>query len=315
MYVRNLSICLFIISCNAPLLAQQESPYEAPRTPHGQPDLEGVWATHFATMMERPDGVESLAVTESEAHTIAADLLAVIPHNEDPQFEYDGVNQLALVAGEYRTSIIVNPEHGKLPYKDSALQQVGYTATRYLTEFDHPEQRGLMERCLQSFGFPPIQVIPIINPYQIVQTRDQLFLYTEGPVGIRIIHLNSQRNQQAPASHEGYSTGYWEGDTLVVETSNFREDHPIRSGFGTPMLITPNTEIEERFTRLSDTELNYFFTVTDDELYTQPWSGEFSLYANEGPIYEYACHEGNYSLPSILRGGQMQAEEQADRLN
>jgi len=311
MHARNISICLIAFLYCLPIFSQQAETYRVPRTVYGQPDFEGIWDTQFATILERPDGVASLVVTEDQGFTIAAELLGVIPHNEDPQFEYDGVNQLARVRGEYRSSIIVDPENGKLPYKDSALPLVEFESTRYQLFFDHPEQRPLMERCLQSFGFPPIQVIPIITPYLIVQTKDDFLLFAEGSVGSRIVHLNSRRDQQAPASHEGYSTGFWEGDTLVVETSTFRADHPLRSGFGRPMLISPNTKIEERFTRLSVTELNYFFTVTDDELYTQPWSGEFSLFSNEGPIYEYACHEGNYSLPGILRGGQLQAEEQA----
>ncbi len=147
-------------------------------------------------------------------------------------------------------------------------------------------------------------------PYLIVQTKDQFLLYAEGPVGTRVVHLDSQREQTVPLSHEGYSTGRWEGDTLVVTTTYFRPDHVIRSGFGRPMLISPETTIEERFTRVSATELNYYFTLTDDTLYSQAWSGEFSLFAHQGPLYEYACHEGNYSLPGILRGGQIQAAEQ-----
>lgn len=125
-----------------------------------------------------------------------------------------------------------------------------------------------------------------------------------------IAHEVRKRQQTVPLSHEGYSTGRWEGDTLVVTTTGFRPDHAMRSGFGRHMLISPETTIEERFTRVSETELNYFFTLTDATLYSQPWSGEFSLFAHAGPIYEYACHEGNYSLPGILRGGQLQAAEQ-----
>ena len=311
MFARSMSICLVAFLSGPPIVAQQADSYTVARTAHGQPDFAGVWTTRFLTELERPEGVASLVVDTEQANAIAAELRGSIPHNEDPEFEWEGITELALVRGEYRSSLIVNPADGKLPYKESAMSQVEFSTTRYQTLFDHPEQRPLSERCIGSMGFPPIQSIPVLLPYQILQTRDQILIFAEGPAGVRIVYLDSQRKQPVPASHEGYSTGYWDGDTLVIETTNFRPDMPERSGFGRPMLISPNTVIEERFTRLSATELNYFFTVTDADLYTQPWSGEFSFYAHNGPVYEYACHEGNYSLPGILRGGQMQAAESA----
>ena len=124
-----------------------------------------------------------------------------------------------------------------------------------------------------------------------------------------IAHEVRKRQQTVPLSHEGYSTGRWEGDTLVVTTTGFRPDHAMRSGFGRHMLISPETTIEERFTRVSETELNYFFTLTDATLYSHPWSGEFSLFAHAGPIYEYACHEGNYSFGNIMRGARLLENE------
>ncbi len=320
MTIRGISICLTLFLFGAQVVAQQASQssgeptiqqtnnYTVARNTFGQPDISGVWQTRFLTNLERTAGVESLVVDAQQAASIAAEILASIPHNEDPEIEWEGVSELALVRGEYRSSLIVDPADGLLPYREAALPQVEFSSTRYQTQFDHPEQRPLAERCLGSMGFPPIQSIPVLLPYQIVQTRDQILIFAEGPAGVRIVYLDSQRKQPVPASHEGYSTGHWDGDTLVVRTINFRPDMPERSGFGRPMLISPDTVIEERFTRLSATELNYFFTVTDAGLYTQPWSGEFSLYAQAGPIYEYACHEGNYSLQGILRGGQLYPE-------
>ncbi len=260
-------------------------------------------------MLERPDGVEELVVPREQAMAIATGIFGLIPHNEDPDFTWQSVIELAIVKDEYRTSMIVDPADGKLPYLESAMPAVEFNQSRYQLQFDHPEQRPLGERCLGTFAGPPIYSIPLMFPYQIVQTEKHFLLYAEGPVGVRLVHLNSERNrQEVPPSHEGYSNGYWEGDTLVVETSNFRADHPVRSGFGRPLLIGPGTTITERFTRSSKNELNYYFTVVDDEFYAQPFSGEFSLFAHEGSLYEYACHEGNYSLPGILRGGQIQSD-------
>lgn len=285
----------------------QGNDYEVTKNFLGQPDIAGTWHTKFVTMLERPDDIESLVLEEREAQELANRIIGFIPHNEDPDFSWQAVNNLAMVSGEYRSSLIVNPPDGKMPFLESALEQVAYYQSRYELDFDHPEQRPLGERCLESFGGPPIFAIPLMFPYLIMQTEDQVLLYGEGAVGTRIIHLNSGREQVVHPSHEGYSTGRWEGNTLVVTTSHFRPDHAKRSGFGRPLLISPNTVVEERFTRFSDTELNYYFTITDDSLYSQPWSGEFSLMAHEGPLYEYACHEGNYSLPGILLGGQREA--------
>jgi len=288
-------------------LAQDTDTYQVPRTQFGQPDFQGNWHTKFVTMLERPDSVENLVVPREEALAIAAAINSEIPHNEDPDFEWQSLVDLALVRGEYRTSIIVDPANGKLPYRETAMPIVEFNIARYLEEFDHPEQRPLGERCLQTFAGPPIHAIPLMFPYQIIQTENHFVLYAEGSVGLRLVQLNSGREKQDIAlTHVGHSTGYWEGETLVIKTTNFREDHPSRTGFGRPLLVGSGTTITERFTRLSENELNYYFTVEDEEFYAQPFSGEFSLFTHEGPLYEYGCHEGNYSLPSILRGGQMQ---------
>jgi hypothetical protein len=105
----------------------------------------------------------------------------------------------------------------------------------------------------------------------------------------------------------GYSVGRWEGDTLVVQTTNLRTDDPARTLAGRPMLLGPDTRITEWFTRVSDRELVYRYTVEDASLYTQPWTGEFSMTRADVQTFEYGCHEGNYSMPNMLRGGQAEA--------
>ena len=146
--------------------------------------------------------------------------------------------------------------------------------------------------------------LPYFVPRQIFQNRDHLVMVTEDAAGLRIIRLEGEPPPDSVRSIEGFSIGHWEGDTLVVRTTNLRAEDPARFGIGRPLLHSPDTKIEERFTRVSETELFYRYTVEDDELYTQPWAGEFSMDRWETPNYEYACHEGNYSLPHSLSGGR-----------
>jgi hypothetical protein len=136
---------------------------------------------------------------------------------------------------------------------------------------------------------------------------------SEDAIGLRVIHLRPQAPPDAIRSVEGYSAGRSEGDTLVVETTHRRAGHPAREVIGRPLVISPNTKITERFTRVSDRELFYRFTIEDAALYTQPWSGEFSMTRFDGRVFEYACHEGNYSLPNSLRGGQAEAAKKAGK--
>jgi len=137
-------------------------------------------------------------------------------------------------------------------------------------------------------------------------------IYTEDASGGRIISLNDHAPPQAVNSLNGYSIGHWEGDTLVIQTANFSSDIPARENFGRVVLIGENSRVVERFTRVSEMELLYQYTVEDPTFYTQPWSGEFSFTRFDHNTYEYSCHEGNYSLPGILRGGQMEASRLAE---
>lgn len=310
MKFQTLLLSCVIVTAVPEVLAQDSNPYEMPRTSSGHPDFQGNWRVEFATMLERPDGVE-LVVLEEQAMAMGEAIFNFLPDNHDPDFDWSDVKNLALVKGEYRTSLLVDPPDGKLPYLQSTMAAVEYNQNRYAEEFDHPEQRTPSERCLTGMFFgPPIHSLPLLFPYQIIQTEDHLVFSGGGP-GVRLFHFDDgddDYSQILAPEYEGYSLAHWDEDTLVVETTNFRGDHPIRSGFGRPLLISSDTFVTERFTRLSEDELHYYFTVVDEGLYSQPFSGEFSLYADTGVAYEYGCHEGNYSLPGILRGGQMQFE-------
>jgi hypothetical protein len=148
---------------------------------------------------------------------------------------------------------------------------------------------------------------------QIAQTRDHVVIVTERPVGVRIIPLRGQPPPNALRSVEGHSTGHWAGDTLVVQTTHLRGEDPAHLAVPRPLLLSRQSRITERFTRVSATELLYQFTIDDGELYTRPWVGEFSFRWHDDRIfYEYACHEGNYSLPNTLRGAQAAAARGAE---
>jgi hypothetical protein len=180
------------------------------------------------------------------------------------------------------------------------------------TQFDNPEERPFAERCLENLGDPPIRTVPVFLPRQIVQTADYFVISNEDAPGSRLIRLKGGSRPASMRSIGGYSVGRWEGDTLVVTTTNLRTDDPARALAGPrPILLGPDTRITESFTRVSDTELVYRYTVEDASLYTQPWTGEFSMTRVDVKTFEYGCHEGNYSLPNMLRGGQAQAARKA----
>lgn len=284
--------------------------YTVPRTESGHPDFQGVWVTGFITMLERPPGIENLVATSDQAQAVPMMIRSKMPALVDPDVLIADIRQLAKVKGEYRTSIIVDPQDGRMPFSKAGNELAGRVGAKNSRAFDGPEDRPLSERCLESLGYAPIRSVPLVLPLQIVQTRDAIVIYAEGPVGFRMIHLGGQAPPAFLRTDAGYSAGRWEGDTLVVETTNLNATDPQRDTIGRPLLLSARTRITERFTRVSATELFYRFTVEDRELYAQPWSGEFSLTWHDGPMYEYACHEGNYSLANALKGGRATAERQ-----
>ena len=291
--------------------AQQPETYVAVRTEHGQPDLQGTWVASFLTMLERPPGVERLVVDDEQAEAVAEQIWGRFPSVLDPDITLLDVRQLARVRGELRTSIIVDPPDGHFPYTEAGLELAQRVMASQRHQFDDPEQRPLPERCLESLGAPPMRVVPSIIPLRIHQTRDHLLLLFEDPVGLRLVDLRSDAPPAAIRSVSGHGRGRFEGETLVVTTTHLLAAYPARFGLGRPVLLSPATEIVERFTRVSETEIVYRFTVSDPQLYSESWSGEFSLSRFDQPMYEYACHEANYSLPYSLRGGQAEADRLA----
>jgi hypothetical protein len=299
---------LFVATASASALTAQAWRYEVPRTEHGHPDFQGLWATAFLTMLERPPGVENLTADPVQASALVANLVANRPALIDPDALIHDIQTLVKVKGEYRTSVIVEPKDGRMPLTPAGLALSARMHAQDTHKFDDIEDRPLAERCLENLGYAPMRAVPVLLPRQIVQTRDHVVLFSEDSSGPRIIHLGGTPMPESVRSIGGHSVGHWEGDTLVVQTTNLRADYPARMVIGRPLPISRDTRITERFTRVSATELFYRFTMEDAGLYSQPWSGELSMTRYDGRLYEYACHENNYSLPNALRGGRFQEQ-------
>jgi hypothetical protein len=278
--------------------------YVAARLEDGRPDLQGNWVAYNRTPLVRPDYLTELRITAEQAREIEArgnarerDLS--IP-NETPEF-FDQ-RRVALIRGELRSSIIIDPPDGKIPGTALLRQKIEAFRAQNRDDMDGPEQRPLWERCLGSLAaHPPMLAIGFTNLHQIVQTRDSVVFFSESLHEARIFRLGASHPPAAVTSLLGSSIARWDGDTLVVETRNFAPDQNRSSDF----LISAATVIVERFTRASHDELNYVFTITDPLHYTQPLTGETHYLRSAEPIFEDACHEGNYSLQHILEGGRV----------
>jgi hypothetical protein len=278
--------------------------YMVPRLEDGQPDLQGNWVAYNRTPLVRPDWLKELRITVEQAREIEArgnarerDLS--IP-NETPEF-FDQ-RRVALIRGELRSSIIIDPPDGKIPGTALLREKIEALRVQNRDNMDGPERRPLWERCLGSLAaHPPMLAIGFTNMHQIVQTRDAVVFFSESLHEARIFRLSAHHPPAAVTSILGSSIARWEGDTLVVETSNFTPDQNRSTDF----LISSATVILERFSRVSHDELGYTFTITDPTHYTQPWTGETQYRRSAEPIFEDACHEGNYSLKHILEGGRV----------
>jgi hypothetical protein len=209
----------------------------------------------------------------------------------DPGMSY------AKVKGEYRTSFIIDPPNGQIPRRQDVRAERSDTRS----SFDGPEARPLGERCVINSGSagPPMLTYLYNNNYEIVQTRDQLAIRVEMNNYVRVIRIGGKPLPAGVTRFHGDSIGRWDGDTLVVETSNF---HPLHARAN--IALSPTAKVTERLTRYSQTQILYEFTVEDPSRYERPWRGEMSFNATRGPVYEYACHEGNYALEGTLRGAR-----------
>lgn len=309
----------------------QAESYKAPRNEFGQPDLQGNWSNATLTALERaPAFGTRLEITEEEARTIegtAAEHVAENAKPTDPKhgiqdlpkdcgYGFSGTNcgynnfwvdrgtQVIRIDGKPRSSILTEPANGRMPpLLPEARQRLAAKSAAFRKgagPVDGPEIRSLGERCLMSFGSsagPPMLPLMYNNTYTIVQTKDAVMIEVEMVHDVRVIRLNGKPVPKSVYKWMGDSIGRWEGDTLVVETTNFHPQHGFRGA-------QENLKVTERFTRVSPQQILYKFTVEDPTTFSAPFSGELPMNATPEKLYEYACHEGNYALPGILAGAR-----------
>jgi hypothetical protein len=242
----------------------------------------------------------------------ASEVALSVDNSAEDQFKHN-TSSLLTIDGEVRTSIIVDPLNGRLPLRDDGMDNTfdGKWLAVGFGEFDGPELAGPGPRCLIDFGaLPPAgPIVPISPNFQFVQTENYVLLYIEAGAELRIIRLDDEHNSDTGGKWRGDSIGYWEGNTLIVHTNNF---NPQSSA---PQLrMSESLDVDERFTIISKNEIFYQFTITDMNVYTQAFSGELILgrMPDGAKLYDYACHEGNYSLPGILAGARRQELDTAN---
>ena len=316
--LRSLAVLLI-----APLCAQTS---KLPRTSDGHPDLQGIWTNATITPLERPAALAGKAtLTDAEAQPLekksADELAATDGQSESPLLAAAGSSgtgaynmlfidrgsEFARVNGVKRTSLIVDPPDGKIPALTAEAKQ-RTAALQYGGKYDSVKDRPLAERCLLGFGStsgPPMLPVLYNNNYQIVQTPEHVMILIEMVHDARIIRMNGKHAPPSVRQWLGDSIGHWEGETLVVDTTNFTNQTRFRGS-------SENLHVVERFTRTDAGTILYRATIDDPATFTKTWTLEYPFLATKGPIYEYACHEGNYSLTDIM-GGARKADVEAAR--
>jgi len=307
----------------APLQTAAQGKAPVPRTPDGKPNLAGNYSFSTITPLQRPDALagkdtltdEEAAAFEAEENTrLNRDLFdpvkgqpsagypsraqgGVLSYNE---FWYERGSKLT---GDNRTSLIVDPPDGRIPLTESARRRVA--EMRRLADSglgDSYADRPLGDRCLQGFNSgPPMTPGGYNNNLQIAQSPGYVVIVNEMVHNARIIPTDGRPHTKL-RQWSGDSRGRWEGDTLVVDTINFRRETSLLGS-------TAETHLVERFTRIDGETIRYEFTVADPTSYTRPWTAMLPLTRIHEPLFEYGCHEGNYALPNILAGARKQDQE------
>lgn len=292
-----------------------------PRTPDGKPDMQGEWTNQTFTPLERPAQYKDKQFfTAEEAEAFAKQAIENVkdvPRGEevksDADIHYDdGIWLLEHYekGAMLRTSIITDPPDGRIPAMTPDGQkrvQARNAARKGIGPFDSAQARGLSERCIYwAHEGPPILPTGYNSNVRIVQAPATFVLQHEMMPVARVIPLDG-RAKLSPVlrAYRGESRGRWDGDTMVIETTNYSEKTAWRNS-------SENLKVTERLTMTSPKTIHYEFTVEDPTTWTRPWSGDYEMTRIDGPIIEYACHEGNYQLPSILKGARL-AESQAQK--
>lgn len=307
----------------APVAAQSSAPAKAktskvPRTPWGKPDLGGIWDFRTVTPLERPVELGNKAtMTEQEAAEFAkaavdardADknrakeqrrVVNGTAETEDVALAYNNFwwDRGTKVVGTLRTSLIVDPPNGRLPeMTPEGKARVDDEDMRRERPAWGPEDRSVGERCILGFNSgPPMTPAAYNMNVQIFQTENTVALLNEMVHNARIVPVDGRESAKVP-QWVGTSKGRWEGDTFVVETSGFYQTTSLRGS-------SPSLKLTEKFTRQDEDTLIYEYTVNDPKTWTKPYTVQIPMVKSDGVIYEYACHEGNYGMTSLLSGAR-----------
>lgn len=308
---RLVHVVVALVSIGAAALSAQ-------RTSDGRPDLQGVWTNGTLTPLARPTELANrFSLTEAEAaefeRTGFERTMKTVPELDrvtagDLDEVYLDTATLKVVP-DRRTSLIVDPPNGMMPPQLPAARQ--RNAARKLS-YDDPESRTLDERCLASFVFggasaaPPLVPNPVIQDlYKIVQTPQYVTIMSELVHDARVVRIGGTHLPPTVRQWLGDSIGRWEGDTLIVDTTNFTDKTHYRGS-------STRLHVVERFTRTDATTLRYRATIEDPDTWAAPWTVEVPFRATSDQIFEYACHEGNYAMENSLRG--MRAKERDDEV-
>lgn len=313
---RALATALTALLCGAGAAAQDASP----RTPWGHPDLQGTWSNATLTPLQRPIELgEKEFYTPDELAAFAAQRRAATNADRPlPAGEVGSYNDIFFERGSGgvktgRTSLVIEPRNGRIPAFTPAAQAAVERRTAYMAAHpaDRPSDRWLTERCIMFGATTPMLPEPYNNNYRIFQTPEHVVILVEMNHEPRVIPLDdSAHTSPAITQWIGDSRGRFEGDTLVVETRNFKFNEQSRFGVGfLNGMSDQNLVVVERFTRTAADTLMYQATIEDPTIFTSPWTVEIPMSPSEGPIFEVACHEGNLGLANILSGHR--AEERA----
>jgi hypothetical protein len=294
-----------------------------PHTPDGHPDLQGVWTNATLTRLERPDelaGKATLTDAEAQAFEMKDREVNTLDGDVGSNFNratggpgvgaynnlfVDRGSELARVDGVKRTSLIIDPPDGKIPPLTAAARERNAGMMRNFNRYDSVKARPLSERCIIGFGStsgPPMLPVLYNNNYEIAQTPDAVMILIEMVHDIRVIRINGTHKPASIRQLLGDSIGHWEGDTLVVDTTNFNDQVVFRGS-------SKNLHVIERFTRTDAQTLLYRAMIDDPTTFSKSWTLEYPFRATRGPIFEYACHEGNYAIVDILGGARKEESE------
>jgi hypothetical protein len=314
-----ISLAALYAAPQGPAPSRGAAAWTVPRTPDGQPDLQGFWSNSTYVPLERPANVNKALYTAEEAAAAIKAAAARESEQTEPgtvadvhyDFSQFGLDRSqAARALNLRTSLIVDPVDGRIPpMTPEGRQRVAAreVAAKSIGRWDSAESNQLDDRCIIMAGAgPPMMDAAYNSNYHIVQAPGHVMILTEMIHDVRVVPLDGRPAPPATVRQwMGVSRGRWEGNTLVVETTNFNGKNPFRNS-------SEHMKVVERFTRVADDVIQYRFTIDDPATWTRPWTGEMPMQKTVGPIFEHACHEGNYGLYNTLVGARLEEKKAAE---